>query len=124
MSEIPCNGCTKCCHNDLIMLHPELGDDPKKFDCYPVKHPFTGKPGWALSKKLGPTMDCIYLGKTGCTIHGRAPAICREFDCGKQFERFTAAERLRLVEAGIASPEVFAQGQRIALVRRLQASKP
>lgn len=25
--------------------------------------------------------ECVYLGKKGCTIHDRAPIVCKAFDC-------------------------------------------
>jgi Fe-S-cluster containining protein len=28
-----------------------------------------------------PNGDCIFLGPTGCEVHGAAPEICRRFDC-------------------------------------------
>lgn len=79
MKKVPCNGCTVCCQKDLIFLRPQLGDDPNKYDCefvagrYLLKH-----------KKNG---DCIYLDRNkGCTIHGRAPFVCRNLDCRYIFD--------------------------------------
>ena len=106
---VPCNGCTVCCKNELLILHPEMGDDVALFATMKVTNPVTGKPAFALQHK--PNGDCIYLGDSGCTIHGHAPAICREFDC-RRFLRSLGdrAERRRLLKIGLVSKEVFAAG--------------
>lgn len=75
---VPCGSCRACC-NELIILHPEDGDDPSAYLTRTVKHPLTGQPVPALLHK--PDGNCFYLGKEGCTIHERAPILCREFDC-------------------------------------------
>ena len=57
---VPCNGCTECCRfGDSLHL---------KYDSIPVD-------------KNG---DCIYLGKSGCTIWPNCPAVeLRDYDCIK-----------------------------------------
>ena len=40
--------------------------------------------------KPRPNGDCLYLGPGGCTIHDRAPAICRAFGCRKYFASLLA----------------------------------
>ena len=102
---VPCNGCTECCKRDLLILHPECGDDPNEYETRRVKHPLTGEPALALKHKA--EGGCIYLGKNGCTIHDRAPAICREFDCRRLFLRMTRDERKAAVKSGKASKRVF-----------------
>ena len=113
---VPCNGCTLCCHADIIMLHPECGDDPSTYLTTPMVNPLTGEPGLMVQKKPG-TLDCIYLGEKGCSIHERAPVICREFDCGLMWASRSRAERRRLVASGLFSREVFDQGRRIQAIR-------
>jgi hypothetical protein len=49
------------------------GDDPGQYDT--VAH---GGYDWL---KKGDDGNCIYLGETGCQIHGRAPRACQAFDC-------------------------------------------
>lgn len=74
VSNVPCGSCYVCCQWDAIILHPECGDDESGY--HTVE--YMGKRKLA-SKENG---DCIYLDrKIGCTIHGHAPVICREFDC-------------------------------------------
>jgi hypothetical protein len=62
--------------------------------------------------QCGETGERIYLGRDGCTIHDRAPAICRAFDCRELFLSKTRAERLMLAKSGVVSNEVFSAGRR------------
>ncbi len=106
---VPCNGCTACCRNDLIVLHPELGDRAEDYETMVAPFPITGKPVLALKHK--PEGGCIYLGEAGCTIHDRAPAICREFDCRRFYLSMTRAERRRLLHQNILDRAVLAAGK-------------
>lgn len=114
-AHVPCNGCTLCCRLDLIVLHPERGDDPARYLTEPMEHPMTGKTVHVL--KHGPDGWCIYLGQNGCTIHDRAPAICREFDCGQAWAMVPRAERRRRVKAGLADAAIYAQGRHVQQLR-------
>jgi Fe-S-cluster containining protein len=109
-SHVPCNGCRACCINDLILLDPEHGDDPAQYETQDVVNPITGQKGLALTHK--PNGECTYLGPDGCTIHERAPAICRKFDCRKMFLKFSRTERRRLIKAGMADREKFDAGRK------------
>lgn len=109
-SHVPCNGCTACCRNDLLMLHPEMGDDPAQYETMEARNPLTGELGLALKHK--PEGGCIYLGKTGCTIHERAPAICKEFDCRLNFLRTPKSIRRKAIKAGLCGRDVFEAGKR------------
>ena len=81
---INCNGCTLCCDHDIIILHPENGDDPSKYETIEIKHPLTGKP--ALAIKPSEDGSCRYVVKgKGCTIYDERPAVCKEFDCGRLY---------------------------------------
>lgn len=115
-----CGSCTAlCCKNDLIVLHPELGDDVASYEAEAITHPLTGKPGWALTHKANG--DCIYLGDSGCTIHGRHPAICREYDCGDQFAKMDRVMRRRFIKAGAFSKAQLQQGRRVHEARQALA---
>lgn len=116
MSSVPCNGCKACCSNDVIMLHPECGDDVAAYKTVPFTNPLTGKAGIMLAKKPLST-ECYYLGSMGCTIHGKAPAICREFDCGAIFERQGEDPWKAAIRVGMVSPDVLVQGRRVTLIR-------
>lgn len=122
---VACNGCTRCCHDDTIILHPEEGDVITAYETRRVVNPVTGKPAFALQQK--PDGACIYLAPAkegqpgGCTIHDRAPHICRTFDCGRIVSAFGAARLKRLVEAGTFSAAVVAAGRMQLKNRRAQA---
>ena len=106
-SDTPCNGCTACCRGDTIELYSEYGDDPAT---YQTEMGSSSRP--ILAKKPG-TTDCVYLGDGGCTIHDRAPAMCRVFDCGKYFALLSRTERLQRVKRRPGLAEVFKQGARL-----------
>ena len=38
-------------------------------------------------------LSCVYLGDAGCTIHERAPYVCRKFDCRVRFLQWTQGEK-------------------------------
>jgi len=71
---VPCNGCTLCCQGDAI----RLTEDDKPEDYITEPHPYIDDARMLAHKDNG---DCIYLGDTGCTIHDRAPLLCRSADC-------------------------------------------
>lgn len=106
---VPCDGCTACCHFDLVVLHPAEGDDPSQYQTVKAVHPLSGKPILALARQANG--DCIYLGPQGCTIHDRAPLICREFDCRRWYRSKTRVERRRMVARGHFTDAVFAAGR-------------
>jgi hypothetical protein len=110
---VPCNGCTACCQNDLLFLHPEMGDDAESYETMAAVNPLNGRKGLALKHK--PEGGCIYLGEGGCTIHDRAPAICREFDCRRLYqslmEETTRPERRRLLRNGLISKAMMDAGR-------------
>jgi Fe-S-cluster containining protein len=56
--------------------------------------------------------DCVYLGKTGCTIYGRRPRVCRNFDCRTLFLGQTRSERRAWIKSGLMSREVYAAGRK------------
>jgi len=108
-STVPCDGCRLCCQNDLIVLHPEHDDKPEDYECERIVNPLTGRAVYAL--KRNEKNECIYLGLSGCTIHDRAPAICREFDCRKFFLKFSRQQRRMMEKTGWATKELFAAGR-------------
>lgn len=74
MTDLPplnCNGCTICCQGDTITLVD--GDDPAAYETEVI----AGKT--VLAK--GADGNCVYLGASGCNIHGRAPIMCKAMDC-------------------------------------------
>ena len=71
---VPCNGCTLCCQGDAIRLTEE--DNPNEYLTEP--HPYISGELMLAHKANG---DCIYLVESGCSIHDRAPSLCRSADC-------------------------------------------
>lgn len=97
MGEVPCNGCRACCKGQRVNLHPELGDDIDTYMILPTRAGNDGPIGWMLAHKQNG--DCWYLTSKGCSIHGRAPHECREFDCRKWYAGFGWPERMMLLNS-------------------------
>ena len=76
---VPCGTCHACCRRQWVVINPQAGDVPELYDTVEIVDPATGAPARALAHQ--PNGDCVYLGPTGCTIHARVPAMCRNFDC-------------------------------------------
>lgn len=76
---VSCNGCTECCKHDVIVLTPK--DNLLLYRWH--FEWFAGKERPVLDRKED--ASCIYLTNTGCSIYGRAPLVCRGFDCRKLF---------------------------------------
>ena len=112
-ADVPCNGCTRCCQNELLVLHPEMGDDIASYRTKKAINPLTGRMVDALQQK--PNGDCTYLGEAGCTIHDRSPAICRSFDCRQMFERFKQyprSQQLAWIKAGLIDKATLNEGRK------------
>lgn len=107
---VPCGGCTACCHDDLIMLHPESGDRADLYATMPAVSPVTGRPGLALRR--APDGACIYLDRrAGCTIHATRPAVCRAFDCRLVWLKLGAARARKFVARGVLGQAVVEAGR-------------
>lgn len=106
-TDVPCNGCTACCRDEAILLCPDLGDNPQLYET--IERTISGKPVLMIAQKDG---HCVYLGDHGCTIRDYAPALCRAFDCRRNFLQYTRNERRRILKAGLANKEVFEAGRK------------
>jgi Fe-S-cluster containining protein len=107
IAKVDCGTCRACCRQ-LVLLVPEHGDDPARYDCDEIT--VLEGTGYALKKK--PNGDCIYLDEEkGCTIYPHHPAVCRAFSCVGYFLRYTRAERRRLLKAGCYDPDIHKAGQ-------------
>lgn len=102
---VPCNGCTLCCHNDVVRLLPQ--DDPSMYFTEP--HPFV--PGALMLAHDSKTQDCIYLRKDGCGIHPHRPQMCREMDC-RRLVKYAGAVGL--------SHEVIERGKELLALEETQ----
>jgi len=85
VSDVVCNGCRACCQGEVLILHPEMGDKPWEYLCRTMRNPLTGNLDFALAQQ--DNGDCVYLGPDGCTNYANRPAICREFDCRKFYQK-------------------------------------
>ena len=112
--EVPCNGCTLCCQGDAIRLLPE--DDPASYITEP--HPYV--PG-ALMLAHKPNGECVYLEGTRCSIHDRAPSLCRSADCRSLALQLDFDEARRLHLGGKLDLRVWDQGQKLLQAMRDEA---
>ena len=107
---VPCNGCTACCRGgEFIVLFPEHGDDPASYE-HDALRSEQGEPILVLRHR--DNGDCVYLGEHGCTIHGRAPSICRHFDCRRYFLSMPRNERRLIERHAHAKSEIFAEARK------------
>lgn len=82
MSDVPCNGCRRCCHGEGIQIAEHEDHTQWQTEPYPY---IQGR----LMLAHKPNMDCVYLGDKGCTIHGKQPQQCKDFDCRNFAKQFT-----------------------------------
>ncbi len=111
---VPCSGCTLCCQGDAIRLTEE--DNPEDYLTEP--HPFIPN---ALMLTHKPNGDCIYLNDNGCSIHGRAPALCRTADCRSIALKYNFETAMQLHRLGRINIRVWDKGKE--LVEELKAQR-
>lgn len=114
-SVIQCGACTLCCRGQIIVLHPERGDDPKAFVTRAGLHPITGEPAYIIPNK--PDGSCHYLGAEGCTIWNRHPIMCRTYRCDEDFLKFkklSRPDRRRRMRAGSLDMKLIERGREMA----------
>lgn len=108
-ASVPCNGCGLCCRGDAISIHPELGDDESQYQTEPHFIPeMAAKCVRMLAHKSD--LSCIYLTESGCSIHGKAPALCREFDCRQLVKRMGYTQARKAVKKGMLSAGIVRRG--------------
>jgi hypothetical protein len=105
---VPCDGCVLCCQGDAIRLERE--DIARGYLSEP--HPYV--PG-ALMLAHKANGDCVYLGDSGCTIHGRAPALCRAADCRSVALRYDLEGAKALHMTGRLNFDVWDKGNRLLM---------
>lgn len=69
-----CGGCTLCCRGDTITILPALDGSHKRWKT-------DKQPDGSRTLKRNADGECVYLRPTGCGIHGKAPTMCRVYDC-------------------------------------------
>lgn len=107
--DVPCNGCTACCHNELVPIVPEDGDPSQWIT-------MDGPNGERFLMLKGPDRACWYLGKGGCTIYERRPTVCRVFDCRGIVKMLGRLEAMKQAAAG--DPVIKAGIERIPAIER------
>lgn len=113
---VPCATCHLCCQgHSLVALIPERGDDPAQFE--------TAEFDKLTVLKHKPNGDCFYLGENGCTIHGKAPYMCRIYDCRDQHRSYTKAKRDELIKVGHLDKEVMRHAAILVHQEEKRASK-
>ena len=103
---VPCNGCTLCCQGDAIRLEAE--DIASEF----ITEPHPTIPG-ALMLAHKSNGECIYLNEHGCSIHERAPLLCRVADCRGVAARLDFETARRLHSLGKLDIRVWDQGHQL-----------
>ncbi|EAB4417365.1 hypothetical protein D7B12_18205 [Salmonella enterica] len=109
-ARVPCNGCTACCKGDAISIHPELGDVAADYETVPHFIPELAAKGIVMLAHT-PKKECVYLSPAGCKIHGKAPALCREFDCRKFVKHLGYTRSRKLARQGAIDMAVIRAGQ-------------
>ncbi|WP_421180392.1 YkgJ family cysteine cluster protein [Aeromonas enteropelogenes] len=108
-ASVPCHGCTLCCRGDAISIHPELGDDASRYQTVPHCIPQLAAKGIVMLAHK-PDESCVYLGEGGCTIHGQAPALCREFDCRGLVRKLGYTNARKAIKKGMLSAGFVRRG--------------
>ncbi len=114
---VPCNGCTLCCQGDAIRLEPE--DMDAGYQTEP--HPYIGGALMIAHKANG---ECVYLDGRGCSIHDRAPSLCRSADCRSVALKFDFENAMRLHRMGRLDIRVWDQGRKIIEAMAPGGKKP
>lgn len=103
---VPCNGCTLCCQGDAVRLEEE----DMKMGYQTEPHPYISG---ALMIAHKPNGECVYLSAGGCTIHDRAPSLCRIADCRSIALRLNFEAAAKLHALGRLDVRVWDQGQKL-----------
>ena len=106
VADVPCGKCQLCCKTLIVPLSAEEYED---YDWAWITTRDGNRLGRALKRK--PNGDCVYLGEQGCTIHGRAPHVCRRFDCRELFKRSDRGGRKSAIKSGKIQKALFDKGR-------------
>lgn len=106
LGDVPCNGCTRCCHGDAVRILPD--EDPAQWRTEP--HDWDKRFRMLAHKPNG---DCYYLGDHGCTIHQTKPQQCKQFDCRLIAARMTFTQARRADRDGRVRIEVWRRGREL-----------
>ena len=104
--DVPCDGCTRCCHNDAVRLL--ASDDLSQYQTEP--HPYMPEARMLAHKPNG---DCLYLGNEGCTIHATKPLMCREMDCRRITRAITWTQARKMEARGALRMDIWRRGKEL-----------
>lgn len=110
--DVPCGLCRQCCYHEHVFLRPEYGDDISAYRSVDIYDEGEMRVRAALAKRADGA--CVYLGADGCTIHDRAPSLCRSFDCKRLYQRLEKLLPPTQLEAMARSSPVVDVGRRRA----------
>jgi uncharacterized protein len=104
-----CKACSRCCHHRAILVGPyeilrlarNLGMSTTAFI---AAHTEAG--GTVLRTQDANDSACIFLGETGCTVHGDRPFACRIYPLGSRHVP-GGVERFGLLEPSTGSEGLF-----------------
>lgn len=113
--QVPCNGCTACCHRDAVRLTAQ--DDPKQYQTEP--HAYHPDALMLAHKSNG---ECLYLKPTGCGIHARRPYMCRTMDCRLIAQQYTFVQAQALDQQDKVRLKVWRAGKERLLVQNRAVS--
>jgi len=89
---IECNGCTACCHKDVVVL---TNAEARRLRSHVERH--NGRKFRVLDRREDG--GCVYLNESGCSIHDEAPGICKRMDCRDLIKTSTPEfRRIRVVQ--------------------------
>jgi hypothetical protein len=71
-----------------------------------------------------PNGECVYLNEQGCSIHGRAPSLCRTADCRSVAVRIDFETARALHAMGRLDLRVWDQGHKLLESMAKQEGKP
>lgn len=111
--EVPCNGCTLCCRGDAIRMQ----DDDVVAEYETVPHPYIKEAYMLAHKENG---DCIYLTESGCSIHERAPSLCRTADCRNIALKLDFVKARQLHLAGMLDLRVWDKGNELLKIMKTE----
>jgi Fe-S-cluster containining protein len=83
-------------------------DDSSQYRTEP--HPYIAG---ALMLAHGSDGNCIYLTKAGCSIHDRAPSLCRSADCRELARSMSFERALALHRAGRLDLRIWDRGRKL-----------
>jgi hypothetical protein len=104
--DVPCNGCTLCCHNDAVRILPH--EDASKWQTEPHDYMHGAR---MLAHK--PNGDCVYLGEHGCTIQHDKPQQCREMDCRRIAQAITWTQARKMDAGGRLRMTIWKRGREL-----------